>query len=483
MPVQVKRLVDDATFTEHLRQLGIELPLLGAPAAAEHLGAPRVVGGRTVGNRLCVLPMEGWDATPDGRPTELVARRWERFGASGAKLVWGGEAVAVLPDARANPRQLAIGPESIADLGTLRDRLERSHAAATGGTDGLVVGLQLTDSGRWSRPVDAFEPRIAYRHPYLDERVGATDRHLLSDTMLDDLVAAFVAAAVVAREAGFDFVDVKHCHGYLLHELLTAHERSGPYGGSLEGRTRLLARVVDGIRRDAPGLDIGVRLSAFDLAPHRGGPDGIGESVHDPAAGPYRYAFGGDGTGTGIDLREVHEFCTLLATLGVELVSITAGSPYYCPHVQRPAFFPPSDGYLAPRDPLVEVARLLAVTGTLSREHPRLAVVASGLTYLQEWFARVGGAAVADGTCSFVGFGRGVLSHPTMGLEALAGEVLDRRLLCRTFSDCTTAPRNGLVSGCYPLDPFYKAMPERVTLTAAKRAAERARGGRRGSRT
>ena len=138
MPVQVKRLVDDATFTEHLRQLGIELPLLGAPAAAEHLRAPRVVGGRTVGNRLCVLPMEGWDATPDGRPTELVARRWERFGTSGAKLVWGGEAVAVLPEARANPRQLTIGPTSIADLGTLRDRLERSHAAATGGTDGLV---------------------------------------------------------------------------------------------------------------------------------------------------------------------------------------------------------------------------------------------------------------------------------------------------------------------------------------------------------
>ena len=215
MSVQLKHLRDDDAFAARLDELGIELPYVDAAVAAAHLGRPVDAGRLAIGNRLCVLPMEGWDATAQGRPSELVVRRWERFGASGAKLVWGGEAFAVLPEARANPRQLCAGPHSVADLAMLRDRLGVAHRAATGGTDGLVVGLQLTDSGRWSRPVDGFEPRVAYRHPLLDERVGAGDEHVLTDTMLDDLVGAFVAAAVTAREAGFDFVDVKHCHGYL----------------------------------------------------------------------------------------------------------------------------------------------------------------------------------------------------------------------------------------------------------------------------
>lgn len=483
MSVQLKHLRADAAFAARLDELGIVLPVVDADAAARALAAPVAAGRLAIGNRLCVLPMEGWDGTADGRPTELVERRWERFGASGAKLIWGGEAVAVTPAARANPRQLSIGPHATGDLERLRSRLTAAHVEATGSSDGLVVGLQLTDSGRWSRPEAAFVPRIAYRHPYLDGRVGAGDEHVLTDTMLDDLVGDFVAAAVVAQNAGFDFVDVKHCHGYLLHELLTAYDRPGPYGGDLAGRTRFVQRVVDGIRRDAAGIEVAVRLSAFDLAPH--GPDatGTGVCLHDPAAGTYRYAFGGDGTGTGVDLAEVHDFCALLGSLGIHLLSLTAGSPYYCPHAQRPAFFPPSDGYLPPRDPLVEVARLVRVIAEITRAHPDLVTVASGLTYLQEWFARVGGALVAGGDSGLIGFGRGVLSHPRMAIEALHGTPHEQRLLCRTFSDCTTAPRNGLVSGCYPLDPFYKSMPERVQLTAAKRAAEAARGGRKGNRS
>jgi 2,4-dienoyl-CoA reductase-like NADH-dependent reductase (Old Yellow Enzyme family) len=276
-----------------------------------------------------------------------------------------------------------------------------------------------------------------------------------------------VAAASLAQSAGFDFVDVKHCHGYLTHELLSALDRPGRYGGDLDGRTHFLRAVVSGIRSAAPDLGLAVRLSAFDLVPHVAGPDARG--VPDArVAGGYRFAFGGDGTGLGIDLAETHAFLDRCASWGVGLVSITAGSPYYVPHIQRPAWFPPSDGYQPPRDPLVEVARLVEVTASLAAAHPTLPLVASGLSYLQQWLPHAGQALLRAGGAAFVGYGRMALSYPDLAADVLAGRPLDTRRICRTLSDCTTAPRNGLVSGCYPYDPFYKALPERRALAAAK---------------
>ena len=467
--VQVRKLRDRDAFATHLDAIGAVLPM--HPEAAAVLARPLLVEGRTLANRWVVLPMEGWDGTGDGRPTDLVRRRWRRFGQSGAALVWGGEAVAVRSDGRANPHQLSIGPESEGDLATLRAELLAGHAEATGDDAPPLIGLQLTHSGRWSRPDGLPAPQIAYHHPLLDDSVGATDRHLVTDAWFDDLIGAFGAAARIARDAGVDFVDIKHCHGYLLHELLSAWERPGPYGGDLGGRTRFLAETVAAIRRAAPELQIGVRLSAFDVVPHVPGPDDRGIPA---ASGPYPYAFGGDGTGLGVDLAEVHEVCAQLTELGVRLLCVTAGSPYYSPHVQRPAYFPPSDGYFPPRDPLLEVARLLEVTAGITRRHPELSVVASGLSYLQEWMPTVAAGLVADGGAQLVGYGRGVLSYPELPAHVLAGRAVERARLCRTFSDCTTAPRNGLISGCYPLDPYYKARPERLELTAAKRAVERA---------
>ncbi len=480
---QVRRLADVAAVRARFDELGLDLTLddeieAGADAPLAQPWTVALADGpeRTVGNRFAVLPMEGWDGTIDGRPTDLVARRWERFGASGAKLVWGGEAVAVRADGRANPNQLCIGPDSVDDLGDLRRRLVAAHAEQHGRTDDLLVGLQLTHSGRWSRPEGSPVPRTVYRHPVLDDRVPVDEGTLLTDDDLDDLSQRFVDAAGVAAEAGFDFVDVKACHGYLLHELLSGVDRDGPYGGALEDRARFQLATLAAIRDRVPDLGLGVRLSIYDLAPHEAGPDGVGRPA---VSGPYRYAFGGDGTGTGIDLSETNRLLDLLAGAGVSMVCTTAGSPYHCPHAQRPAYFPPSDGYLPPADPLVEVARMIGATAVLRARHPELAFVGSGYSYLQEWLPHVAQAEVRAGRVDSVGIGRMVLSYPDLAADVLAGRPLDRRRLCRTFSDCTTAPRNGLVSGCFPLDEHYKAMPARVELTRIKREAEAARGGRR----
>ena len=459
---QVKHLDTVDAFREHCAAIGVEIAIdehvdPSGPLAESVEIRNGAVGVLRAPNRFAVLPMEGWDATTDGRPTDLVRRRWERIGASGCGLVWA-EATAVRADGRANPNQLVLDERSVAEIAELRGLLD----------DSQVTGLQLTHSGRWSRPTGTPLPRTAYPHPMLDRRVGADAAAVFADDELDQLAGEYVAAAVLAQQAGFDFVDVKHCHGYLLHELLTGYEREGRFGGDLQGRTEFLRIVVAGIRERAPGLAIAVRLSAFDMVPFVPLEGGVGGPE---STGPYAFAFGGDGSGIGIDLAETHALLTMLADLGVGLVGITAGSPYYNPHIQRPAYFPPSDGYRPPEDPLVGVARQLAVTSELTRAHPDLTIVGAGYSYLQDWLAHVGQAVVAGGGASMVGLGRMILSYPELAADVLAGRPLQRRLICRTFSDCTSAPRNGLVSGCYPLDPFYKDHPQRVELARAKRAA------------
>jgi 2,4-dienoyl-CoA reductase-like NADH-dependent reductase (Old Yellow Enzyme family) len=477
--VQIKRLRTLDDLRARLSALGIT-DQLGVDDAVEPSGPLATAfsftdgsaGTRTVGNRFAVLPMEGWDAEPDGRPSDLVRRRWRRFGESGAKLVWGGEAVAVRHDGRANPRQLVLDAGTVDEIAALRAELVTAHVAAHGSDDGLFVGLQLTHSGRWSRPTGASQPRIAYHHPVLDTRVDTAATAVFSDADLDTLADTYVDAAALAADAGFDFVDVKHCHGYLLHELLGAVDRPGAYGGSFEHRTAFLRRVVDGIRARVDALAIGVRLSAYDVVPYEAGPDDVGAPVADASA-VARYCFGGDASGLGVDLTEAHAFLDLCRELGVGIVCITAGSPYYNPHVQRPAFFPPSDGYTTPEDPLVGAARMIAATTELAGAHPDVAVVGSGYSYLQQWIPHAAQHTVRTGGAASIGIGRGMLSYPHLAADVLAGRPLETGRLCRTFSDCTTAPRNGLISGCYPLDDFYKDLPERVELASIKKATRK----------
>ncbi|HKF26065.1 MAG TPA: hypothetical protein VKB24_08815, partial [Candidatus Acidoferrum sp.] len=416
----------------------------------------------------------------DGRPSEYTMRRWRRFGQSGAKLIWGGEAVAVNREGRANPNQLVIGEHTREGLAALRAALIEEHKKSVGTDAGLLIGLQLTHSGRYCRPnADGKpKPRILYRHPILDGRLNLpADYPVLSDGDVRSIIEDFHGAARIAWDLGFDFVDVKHCHGYLGHEFLSAHMREGNYGGSFENRTRFLREVVEGIRAVAPRLSIGVRLSAFDTIPFR--PDPARSLPRKPGPGiperqeqlvPYRWGFGVDANRpTEPDLSEAAKFLALLEELQIRLVNITAGSPYYNPHVQRPALFPPSDGYLPPEDPLIGVARQLRATRELKQLFPNLLFVGTAYTYLQDFLPHVAQAAVREGWVDAVGLGRMTLAYPEILWDAANGRAVQHKRVCRTFSDCTTAPRNGLPSGCYPLDVYYKSSEMAVKLAAIKK--------------
>jgi 2,4-dienoyl-CoA reductase-like NADH-dependent reductase (Old Yellow Enzyme family) len=484
--VRLASLKNVDSFEEHLRSLGVSLPcdrmvLTGNESPLRH---PLVCGRLRIPNRIAVHPMEGWDGTTDGNPTELTIRRWKRFGRTGAGLIWGGEAVAVSHEGRANPNQLLIADHTQKGLARLRASLLEAHRTLVGGDAGVILGLQLTHSGRFCRPNvhHRNEPRILFHHPILDPRLGlSADYPVVTDAEIESIIEDFHRAALTAANLGFDFVDIKHCHGYLAHELLSAHTRPGRYGGSFENRTRLLRDIVGGVRSLAPALEIGVRLSAFDSIPYHPDPnessDGKpGRGVPESADGllPYRWGFGVDeNRPTEMDLTETVKFLSLLRDLDIKLVNLTGGSPYYNPHIQRPALYPPSDGYLPPEDPLVGVVRQMKMTRELKEQFPDLFFVGSAYTYLQEFLPAVAQAAVRQGWVDLIGLGRMVLTYPEILWDATEGRAIQRKRICRTFSDCTTAPRNGLPSGCYPLDSYYRDSPLAEKLNIAKGSTSR----------
>ncbi|HKQ36895.1 MAG TPA: NADH:flavin oxidoreductase, partial [Verrucomicrobiae bacterium] len=234
---RIPTLKSAAEFREYAASLGLNLPCDDAIASAQSspLAQPITtveINGKRIGNRIAIQPMEGWDGTTTGGATDETRRRWRRFGESGAKLIYGGEAMAVRADGRANPNQLIIAPENNNDIAELRQILLAAHK---GSIDDLVIGFQLTHSGRFCKPTDKFrmEPRVAYRHPILDRRFNVTsDAQVFSDSEIEQLIQKYIEAAHLAADIGADFVDIKHCHGYLLHEFLSAFSRPGKYGGS-----------------------------------------------------------------------------------------------------------------------------------------------------------------------------------------------------------------------------------------------------------
>ncbi len=493
-------------FRGHCAALGIDVPcedtiVAGTDSPFAQPIPDFTVNGKHIGNRIAIHPMEGWDGTASGGVTDEVRRRWQRFGESGAKLICGGEAMAVRPDGRANPNQLVITEQNQAGLAELVGILKQAHREHHGTTDDLVIGFQLTHSGRFCRPNDKAraEPRVAFRHPILDAKFGVTsDAQVFTDAEIERLIEDYICAAKIAWEVGADFVDLKHCHGYLLHEFLGAHTRPGKYGGSFENRTRILREIVAGIRASGNPIEFGVRLSTFDTVPYR--PDPAFSVPGKPGPGipeehthclPYRYGFGvNQSDPTQIDLTETFQFVELCAQLGVKILNTTAGSPYYTPHLQRPAAYPPSDGYQPAYDPIVDVERQVQVVRKLKEHVAKVSegrvtrspnsqglaelvppiLIASGLSYLQEYLPHVAQFLLRHGWTDLIGIGRAVLSYPTMLVDAMQNGALTPKQICRTFSDCTTAPRNGLISGCYPLDKYYSTKPEAQQLKEIKKS-------------
>lgn len=436
---------------------------LDAAESLDPLFSPVSVGKIQVGNRLCIQPMEGCDGTLDGLPDELTYRRYQRFGAGGAKLIWG-EATAVSDAARMNPRQLWIHEGSAAALELMLANCRQAHRDACGGDSDLLLGLQLTHSGRYS----CRKPMLITHDPILDpltidksngQRLDAS-YPLLTDDELKHIEDQFVAAAKLARQIGCDFVDLKQCHRYLLSELLAAKNRPGIYGGTLENRTRFIRNIASRIRDEVPGLILVSRFNAYDGIPYRG--EGVGEDfigVPCPHDLPLTTAFGVSPLNhLQDDLAEPISVARILRDAGIQILNVSLGNPYANPHVVRPAEFPPVDGYHCPEHPLIGVCRHMRIAAAIQQAVPDIPVVGSGYSWLQDFALHVGAANVSAGRIGFVGLGRAALSHPDFGRVAQQTGKLNRKQICRTFSYCTGLMRNKqhplgqYPTGCPPFD-------------------------------
>lgn len=421
-----------------------------------------LVGNRSVGNRWCIHPMEGCDGELDGSPGELTYRRYERFGAGGAKLIWG-EACAVTDSGKANTRQISLNTHTQAKFAKLVELTHTAHRQSVGDDSDLLFGIQLTHSGRYSVP----RPILATHDPLLDPRTilnkktderASADTPLMTDDDLKRLVDDYVAAAKLAVAVGFDFIDVKQCHRYLLNELLGARNRPGIYGGSYENRTRLAREIFQAIRSAVPShIVLATRMNAFDSIPFHKGTGDAGEP--DTWVSPLVNGWGmNESDPFTPDLTEPIQWVKDMRDLGVDLVNIAMGNPYAQPHFGRPFEYPPPDGYESPEHPLVGVDRHFRCAETIQRAVPDLPIVGTGYSYLQEFFPQAGAANIHEGRITFVGVGRASLAQPDWVKQLQTHGKLDRKRVCRTFSYCTALmrqkdhPLGQYPTGCPPFD-------------------------------
>lgn len=428
------RFRDRAELENAIAELGLDLPLADDPSI---LFSPATVAGKTLPNRFVIHPMEGADADAAGLPSELTFRRYRRFAAGGAALIWF-EAAAVTASGRGNPRQLMASRTTSDGLKRLVEATRRAAEENRGSGQPPYLVLQLTHSGRFARPEDRRSPIVVQRSPVLDSLIGLpADYPLIGDSDLERLRDAFIDAARVARDAGFDAVDIKACHGYLVSELLAAFTREGSrYGGpSLENRARFLLETAAGARDRAPGIAVVTRLSLYDAIPY---PHGFGVDRDDPRRP---------------DLTEPIELIGKLVSGGLPLLSISCGIPAFQPQFGRP-FERPLTGHHPPDEhPLTGVARLIGLAAEVQRTFPSLPVVGTGYSWLRQFFPLAAAATLERRKATIIGLGREALAYPDFVNDLAERGILDPRRVCITCSRCSEMLRSGTRVGCAVRDP------------------------------
>ncbi len=410
--------------------VGVRLPL------SEDLSALQrevKIGSKTAANSIAIQPMEGCDGTADGRPAELTLRRYDRFARSGAGLIWA-EAVAITPEGRANPRQLWLTRDNLDEYKKFVAGIKETCMRENGFEP--VVIMQATHSGRYSKPEGVPAPLIAYNNPIFEGDKPIAAERILSDDYLYGLIDKFGASASLAEQAGFDGVDIKCCHRYLNSELLSAYTRKGDFGGSLENRTRLLRSGVAAAQA-ATGSDFIVTSRL---------------NVYDGFAYPYGWGVR-EGEGTEVDLTEPLELVRVLhQEMGMKLLDVTIGNPYFNPHVNRPYDGGP---YVPSEHPLEGVARMAHCVAEIQRANPELKVISSGLSYLRQFSANLAAGELENGVCSIAGFGREAFAYPDFPQDIFKKGAMEPNKCCIACGKCTELMRAGSTAGCVIRDEVY----------------------------
>lgn len=423
-------------FISQNRALETELPFSDN---TEILKKSLTVGNKTIVNRLACQAMEGCDGNADGTPGELTLRRYDRFAKGGAGLIWY-EATAVLPEGKANPRQLHINKDNTDAFARQVERIKET-ALKENGIEPVVI-MQATHSGRYSKPEGIPAPLIAYNNPIFEKDNPISADRIVTDEYIDRVKEALINASALAEKAGFDGVDIKACHRYLNCELLSAFERAGRYGGTFENRTRLLRESILGAMEVTDkDFIVSSRMNVYD-------------------GFPYPYGFGvREGADIDVDLEEPVKLIEMLYSYGVRLLNITMGNPYFNPHVNRPFA---KGGYVHLEHPLEGVARMLKGIADIKSSVPDMKIISSALSYLGVAAPFVAAGFIEQDGFDIAGFGRTIFAYPDFAKDILTKGEADKNKICLCCGKCTEIMRTpGGTPGCVIRDkevyaPIYR---------------------------
>ena len=425
---------------ERAEELKVYLPF---SSSTDILKTPLKVGNVTFHNRMGIAPMEGADSLEDGSPSDYTIRRYVNEAIGGSALIWF-EAISIVPEGRSSKTQLLLTEENVESYKRMNEKIKEAGRKANGFEPYLI--MQANHSGRYSNPDNRPAPMIAYRHPQLEQYRAADDSCIVTDDYLKSLEESFGKAALLAKKAGFDAVDIKSCHGYLLAELLSAYDRPGQYGGNYENRTRLLKNGIKAAKVwEDENFQVTCRLGIYDGYEY---PWGFGVS---------------EGSGLKPDLKEpIRLVKELYGNCGIQMMNLTMGNPYATTHVTRPFDM----GKYEPEEhPFTGIGRMIAGIGEVKKAVPEMVIFGSAPTYLRQFADLYTAGAVEEGFCDGMLFGRMAFADPDYANEIIKNGRIDPKRVCITCGKCGDLIRAHKPTGCVIRDPktfmpFYKEFLE-----------------------
>ena len=425
---------------ERAEELKVYLPF---SSSTDILKTPLKVGNVTFHNRMGIAPMEGADSLEDGSPSDYTIRRYVNEAIGGSALIWF-EAISIVPEGRSSKTQLLLTEENVESYKRMNEKIKEAGRKANGFEPYLI--MQENHSGRYSNPDNRPAPMIAYRHPQLEQYRAADDSCIVTDDYLKSLEESFGKAALLAKKAGFDAVDIKSCHGYLLAELLSAYDRPGQYGGNYENRTRLLKNGIKAAKVwEDENFQVTCRLGIYDGYEY---PWGFGVS---------------EGSGLKPDLKEpIRLVKELYGNCGIQMMNLTMGNPYATTHVTRPFDM----GKYEPEEhPFTGIGRMIAGIGEVKKAVPEMVIFGSAPTYLRQFADLYTAGAVEEGFCDGMLFGRMAFADPDYANEIIKNGRIDPKRVCITCGKCGDLIRAHKPTGCVIRDPktfmpFYKEFLE-----------------------
>lgn len=425
---------------ERAEELKVYLPF---SSSTDILKTPLKVGNVTFHNRMGIAPMEGADSLEDVSPSDYTIRRYVNEAIGGSALIWF-EAISIVPEGRSSKTQLLLTEENVESYKRMNEKIKEAGRKANGFEPYLI--MQANHSGRYSNPDNRPAPMIAYRHPQLEQYRAADDSCIVTDDYLKSLEESFGKAALLAKKAGFDAVDIKSCHGYLLAELLSAYDRPGQYGGNYENRTRLLKNGIKAAKVwEDENFQVTCRLGIYDGYEY---PWGFGVS---------------EGSGLKPDLKEpIRLVKELYGNCGIQMMNLTMGNPYATTHVTRPFDM----GKYEPEEhPFTGIGRMIAGIGEVKKAVPEMVIFGSAPTYLRQFADLYTAGAVVEGFCDGMLFGRMAFADPDYANEIIKNGRIDPKRVCMTCGKCGDLIRAHKPTGCVIRDPktfmpFYKEFLE-----------------------